>query len=103
MAISENILLKKLSGQIGRQLVIKQYGDKTVVCKYPTIKKRKPTRKQLRNRQIMEQANYEAQYILSDDTLRKEAQVRLNVTRNKLYHALIREYFTAAKKNEVKV
>jgi hypothetical protein len=29
MAISENFLLKKLSGHIGRQLVVKQYGDKT--------------------------------------------------------------------------
>ena len=97
MAISENILLKKLSGHIGRQLVFKQYGDKTVVSKYPDMKKRKLTHKQLRNQEIMEEANYKAQGILADDELRKEAQVRLNVTRNKLYHALIREYFAATK------
>ena len=97
MAISENILLKKLSGHIGRQLVFKQYGDKTVVSKYPDMTKRKLTHKQLRNQEIMEEANYEAQTIMADDELRKEAQVRLNVTRNKLYHALIREYFAATK------
>ena len=97
MAISENILLIKLSGHIGKELVFKQYGDKTVVSKYPNMKKRKLTSKQLRNQEIMEEANYEAQTIMADDDLRKEAQVRLNVTRNKLYHALIREYFAAKK------
>jgi hypothetical protein len=97
MAISENLLLTKLSGHIGRELVFKQYGDKTVVSKYPDMTKRKPSRKQLRNQYIMEEANYEAKRILADDKLRKEAQVRLNVTSNKLYHALIREYFVAVK------
>jgi hypothetical protein len=97
MAISKNILLQNLSGQIGRELVFKQYGDKTVVSKYPDMKKRKLSHKQLRNQEIMEEANYEVKRILADDKLRKEAQVRLNVTRNKLYHALIREYFVAVK------
>jgi hypothetical protein len=97
MAISNSIFLKNLSGQIGKELVFKQYGDKTVVSKYPTMRKRKPSTKQLRNREIMEMANYEALSIMADEELRNEAQVRLNVTRNKLYHALIREYFAAVK------
>ncbi|MDP4131071.1 MAG: hypothetical protein Q8939_12990 [Bacteroidota bacterium] len=41
----------------------------------------------------MAEANYEAKAILADETLRSAAQVRLNVTRNKLYTSLIREYF----------
>ena len=97
MAISNSIFLKNLSGHIGRELVFKQYGDKTVVSKYPDMKKRKLTKKQLRNQEIMEEANYETLSIMADDMLRNEAQVRLNVTRNKLYHALIREYFAAVK------
>ncbi len=28
MATSENLLLKKLSGHLGKQIVIKQYGEK---------------------------------------------------------------------------
>jgi hypothetical protein len=28
MAISENVLLKKLSGHLGKQIVFKQYGEK---------------------------------------------------------------------------
>ena len=97
MAISKSIFLQQLSGHLGKELVFRQYGDKTVVSKYPNMKKRKLTAKQLQNLEIMEEANYEAKRILADDKLRTEAQVRLNVTRNKLYRALIREYFATAK------
>jgi len=93
MAISENILLKKLSGHLGKQIVFKQYGDKTVVSKYPDMSKRTLSPKQLRVNAIMEEANYEAKRIIADEGLRNEAQVKLNVTRNKLYTALIKEYF----------
>ena len=95
MAISENILLKKLSGHLGKQIVFKQYGDKTVVSAYPDMSNRKLSPKQLRVNAIMEEANYNAKMILADEELRIAAQVRLNVTRNKLYTALIREYFKA--------
>jgi hypothetical protein len=97
MAISENILLKKLSGHLGKQIVVKQYGDKTVVSKYPDMSKRKLSPKQLAVNERMEEANEEAQRIMGDEDLRHLAQVRLNVTRNKLYTALIREYFAAMK------
>lgn len=97
MAISENILLKKLSGHLGKQIVIKQYGDKTVVSTYPDMSKRKLSPKQLRVNKIMEEANEEAHRIMGDEELKNLAQVRLNVTRNKLYTALIKEYFAAMK------
>ena len=100
MAISENILLRKVSGKIGRQLVVKQYGDRTVLSMYPDMSKRKLTPKQKRVNEIMAKANYKARYILADEKLRNEAQVRLNVTRNKLYTSLIREYFQNQKENE---
>jgi hypothetical protein len=97
MAISENILLKKLSGHLGKQIVFKQYGDKTVVSKYPDMSNRKLSPKQLRVNQIMEEANYHVKEILADDEMRNAAQVRLNVTSNKLYTALIKEYFKNAR------
>jgi hypothetical protein len=96
MAISENFLLKKLSGHIGRQLVVKQYGDKTVISKFPDMSRRKLSPKQLAVNEKMKEANVQAKRIMADDELRKEAQVRLNVTRNKLYTSLIKEYFTQA-------
>ena len=97
MAISYNVLLQKLSGHLGKQVVFKQYGDKTVVSKYPDMRRRKFSSKQLRNQAIMEAANETAKMILADEALRHAAQIRLNVTANKLYTALIREYFSLNK------
>lgn len=96
MAISENVLLKKLSGHLGKQLVFKQYGNKTVVSVYPDMSRRKLSTKQKRVHAIMEEANEAAKAILADEKLRHAAQVRLNVTSNKLYTALIKEYFKNA-------
>lgn len=93
MAISNNLLMGKLSGHLGKQIVFKQYGDKTVVSAYPNMSRRKLSPKQLRVNSIMEEANYEAKRIMADEALRHAAQVRLNVTSNKLYTALIKEYF----------
>src|SRR5258705_13620120 len=93
MAISENLIFKNMSGHIGKQIVFKRYGDKTVVSKYPDMSKRKLSPKQLRVNEIMEEANDEAKNILDNEELRTAAQVRLNVTRNKLYTSLIKEYF----------
>lgn len=97
MAISENILLKKLSGHIGRQLVVKQYGDKTIISKYPDMSRRKLSPKQILVNETMSEANAQAKMILADESLRNEAQLRLNVTRNKLYTSLIKEYFKNAR------
>lgn len=97
MAISKNLIFKNVSGHIGKQIVFKQYGDKTVVSKYPDMSKRKLSPKQLRVNEIMEEANYEARRILANEELRTAAQVRLDVTRNKLYTSLIKEYFKNAR------
>ncbi|AWO01775.1 hypothetical protein DLD77_08740 [Chitinophaga alhagiae] len=100
MAISEHLLLKKMSGHVGRQIVFKQYGNKTIVAKYPDMSNRTLSPRQLRVNEIMEEANAEAKRIMADEELSREAQVRLNVTRNKLYTSLIREYFKAVRAAE---
>ena len=97
MAKTKSLLLQKLSGHIGKQIVFKQYDGTTVVCKYPDMSRRKLSAKQKKVNETMAEANYEAKRILADEELRNLAQVRLNVTRNRLYTALIREYFKAAK------
>lgn len=93
MAISKGLLLRLLSGQMNKEIVFKQYGDKTVVSKYPDMSRRKLTVKQKQVQAKMEEANYTAKRIMANEELCKAAQVRLNVTRNKLYTALIKEYF----------
>jgi hypothetical protein len=42
----------------------------------------------------MYEAHYTAKGIMANKELSSAAQLRLNVTRNKLYTALIREYFS---------
>jgi hypothetical protein len=96
MAINKSIFFK-LSGQLNKELVFKQYGDTTVVSKYPDMSKRVLSPKQKRVHEMMEEANYVVKDILADEELCKAAQVRLNVTRNKLYTALIKEYFKSQK------
>ena len=93
MATSNNLLLQGVSGHIGKQIVIKQYEGKTVIANYPKQKKRKPTPGQKVNRDKMFAANYYAKGVIANEKKRAEAQLRLDVTRNKLYTALVREFF----------
>jgi len=99
MAISNSVFLQ-LSGQLNKEIVFKKYGDKIVVSKYPDMSKRKLSPKQLENQEIMYMANSIAQGIMANEELSQAAQVRLNVTRNKLYTALIKEYFSNHKTQE---
>lgn len=96
MAVNKNGFLK-LSGQLNKELVFKQYGDKTVVSKYPDMSKRVLSPKQMQVNERLEKANHAAKAIMADEELSMAAQVRLNVTRNKLYTALIKEYFKKEK------
>ena len=97
MAISNSVLLKLLSGQMNKEIVFKQYGDKTVISKYPDMSKRTFTDKQLQVQEKMYEAHFTAKGIMANEELASAAQVRLNVTRNKLYTALIKEYFKSHK------
>lgn len=103
MARSSSTILKNFSGGIGKEIVIKQYGDKTVISKYPDMSNRKLSPKQQENNLLMAEANYAAREIIADPALRDAEQVRLNVTRNMLYRALVRDFYKKAKEaKEVK-
>jgi hypothetical protein len=93
MSISTNPLTAGWSGSLGKQVVFRQRGGKTIICKYPRFRKRKRTEKQRVVNKRMEEAHLYASKILGNEEQRNEAQVRLNVTRNKLYTSLVSEYF----------
>ncbi len=93
MPISRNAIIMGASGTFGKQMVFKRYGDKTVIANVPDFSKRKLTLKQVRNTEVMTQANDFAQAIIANEETRNAAQIRLNVPRNKLYTSLIREYY----------
>jgi hypothetical protein len=92
-------LFSALSGQLNKEIVFKKYDDKIVVSKYPDMSKRKLSPKQIKNQEIMYEANSIALGIMHDEELSRAAQVRLNVTRNKLYTALIKEYSTTIRRS----
>jgi hypothetical protein len=100
MATTRNILMRKTSGHIDRQIVFKTYGETTVISKYPDMSKVKRSPSQRRVNDLMEAANEASKEIIADDKLRAEALVRLNVTRNKLYTSLIKEYFQLHKNDK---
>lgn len=101
MAKSNSLFFEKAFGHVGRQFVFKQYGDRTLITKYPDMSKRVLSEKQLKNNRLMEEANAAAREIIGNEAQRCAAQVRLNVTSNKLYTSLIREYFANHKAKEV--
>jgi hypothetical protein len=97
MASSKATILKSFSGRVGKQMVLKQYGDKSVLSAYPNMKNRVLSPKQLENNKLMKMANHMAKGILKNPKKRDAEQLRLNVTRNKLYTALIRDFFQKAR------
>lgn len=93
MPITTNAVMNGARGIFGKQVVFKKYGDRTIVAAPPDFSDRKLSPKQIHNTETMESANYYAQGIIANEQLRNEAQLRLNVQRNKLYTSLIREYY----------
>ena len=78
-------------GSIGKQLVFRERGGKTIVCAYPDMSRRKLSKAQKAQNNKLKIANQEVRRIKSDEKLRNEAQLRLNVPREKLHHALLKE------------
>jgi len=91
MAISNNAIMKGVRGSIGKQLVFREYGGKTIVSAYPDMSNRELSIKQKKQISNMKIANKEVRKIKQDEQLRNEAQLRLNVPREKLHHALVQE------------
>ena len=69
-SIQSNLLIKGLSGQIGKQMVFKRYGKKTVVSRYPDMSKVKPSKLQKKGRNRFAEAVAYAQSINNDPVKR---------------------------------
>lgn len=86
--VSTNILLRGLSGSIGKTLVFKNYSGKTIVCEYPRRRRKGLTEKQERQAEKLKEAVAFARGVLKDEKLRahyaKRAKKWLSV-----YHYLV--------------
>lgn len=100
MAQSTNsVLLHNLKGQIGKQMVVKQYGRKTVVTKYPDMSKVKPSKLQKVKRKGFAEAVAYAQDILYDP-VKKKAYAKKLKKGGSVYHAAIKEFLGKAKREK---
>ena len=99
MAIMGSNLLKDLKGHLGKQIVVKQYSDKTVVAKYPFVKKkRKPTELQQVFRDHFTEAVKYAQTI--NNNWEQKAIYQQKVKKGQsVYHYALKEYL---EKNKLK-
>lgn len=90
--LAKNSLLTGLTGHIGKQLVIKHYGDKTVVTAYPSMpNKKKISALQALKRNRFKDAVAYAQNIRRDLKLKEEYQKKIKPGES-VYHYAIKEY-----------
>jgi hemoglobin-like flavoprotein len=80
-----------MRGQIGKQIVVKQYGNKTVITAYPDMSHVKPSKQQKQQRKLFAAAIAYAQSIVHDP-VRKEAYAKKLKKGVRVYNAAIREY-----------
>ncbi len=64
--LKENIIIKGLSGRVGKRFIFKQYGDKTIVSAYPDMSRVKLSAKQKRENNRFRKAVVYAKSQMSD-------------------------------------
>jgi hypothetical protein len=91
MAILDSKVLEHLRGHIGKQLVFKRYGDKTIVTRYPDMSRVKRSRLQKEGTNQFKEAVAYAQSILYDAN-KREAFAKTLPPGKSIYHAAISEF-----------
>jgi hypothetical protein len=89
----ESVILHKMRGQIGKQIVVKQYGNKTVITAYPDMSGIKPSRLQKQKRKKFAAAIEYARSIIYDP-VRKAAYAKKLKRGARVYNSAIREYLS---------
>lgn len=93
MAMSKSSFLNLVSGMLGKEIIFKNYYDKTVVSKRPNMSKRVLTEKQKDWNWRMKYANAYAKNIYQIKDGRMKERVRLCLPPHKsLFHALVKEH-----------
>jgi predicted nucleotidyltransferase len=86
-----NPLLTGASGKL-RNIIVKQYTDKTVVTAVPDMSGRKLSKKQKESNLRMRMAVQCAKHLLAHPQQKQRACEMLNVPPNRVYHAIVKEY-----------
>lgn len=96
--VKNNIIMQGISGQIGKQIVHKKYGDKTVVTQYPDMSKVKFTDRQKAEQSLFKSAVAYARSINNDPEKKAALQATLAPGRT-VFNAAISAYICEHKKN----
>jgi hypothetical protein len=86
-----NALLKGFRGAIGKQIVVKQYGDKTVITAYPDMSGVKASANQKMRRNVFAEAVAYAKGIIYDAKKKAAYQKKLKKGQ-RVYQAAVSEY-----------
>ena len=86
-----SVLLHKMRGSIGKQIVVKQYGNKTVITAYPDMSNVKPSKLQKQKRRKFAAAIEHARSIINDP-VKKAAYAKKLKKGARVYNAAIKEY-----------
>lgn len=96
--VAKNSLFEALSGALGKEIVFKQYKDKTIVSRYPDMSKHKATERQKIQRNVMTEANAYASRIKRDPVLRAEYEKKLKPGQS-VFHYAKDEFFENRKRS----
>ncbi|MFD2162096.1 hypothetical protein ACFSJU_06805 [Paradesertivirga mongoliensis] len=91
MATTNNILLKEAKGKIGKDIVVKNYGNKTVISKYPDMSGVKYNDLQKQKQRSFAEAVAYARSIISDPVKKAEYQKKLPKGK-RVYTAALQEF-----------
>jgi hypothetical protein len=94
--IRKNSFFEALSGTLGKEIVIKQYADKTVVTRYPDMSKVQPSERQKVQRALVKEANAYASRIRRNPELRAEYEKNL-APGESVYLKALREFYAMRK------
>lgn len=96
MATGENnFLLHNVRGQLGKQIVVKHYGNKIVITAYPDMSRVKPSVKQKKRRALFSEGVVYAKAIIADPELNE--LYRKEVKKGTVYNFAIKEFMDAFK------
>ena len=91
MAKLGNFLLRGAQGQLGKQIVFKKYGNKTIVTKYPDMSNIKPSAAQKAKRSLFAKAVQYAQAI-NNNPIKKAAYKKKVKKGQSVYHYALKEF-----------
>ena len=90
---NSSILLHTLRGAIGKQIVVKQYGNKTVITAYPDMSHVKPSKLQKQKRKNFSAAIEYACSIVNDP-VKKAAYAKKLKKGARVYTTAIKEFLS---------